>query len=190
MLKTLLLGIVRAELQGGTAWYSIQRGVCSYTLPDIAHEIEHTRRDFLERIQLDARDVTGRYLLDDEEIVRDLRELDTDEIQQLHVCKTKMRHGMCVLLRPGRHGWFDNECDHLDEELVMERLFSVDARPESLFKTAPVRDTTDDDIHCPNVAQLCKTCTLLVFFLICLRLPSPGWTDSARTCEDSLRPES
>ena len=77
LLKTLFLGIVRAERQGGTAWYSVQRGVVSHTLPDIAHEIEHTRRDFLERIQLDVRDVTGQYLFDDEEIVRDLRELDT-----------------------------------------------------------------------------------------------------------------
>ena len=86
----------------------------------------------MERIQLDARDVTGRDLLDDEEIVRGPCELDTYESQQLHVCKTQMRHGMFVLLRPGRHGWFENERDHLDEELVMERLFSVDTRPYSL----------------------------------------------------------
>ena len=147
VLKTLLLCIVRAELQRGTAWDSHQRGVRSYALPNIAHEIKHTRRDFLERFQLDTRDVTARYLVDDEEIVRGPRELDTDKIQQLHVCKTQMRHGMFVLLRPGRNGWFENEIYHLEEELVMERLFSVDTRPEGLFETTPVRDTTDDVIH-------------------------------------------
>jgi hypothetical protein len=100
----------------------------------------------------------------DEKIVRGLSELDTYNIQQLHVCKTQMRHGMFVLLRPEIHVWIENERDHLDEELVMERLVSVDARPDSLLESTPVRDTTDDVVHRPNVAQLRQTCTLLVFF--------------------------